>query len=179
MSHRIDGKTLAVLVLLCACGATALGAAQSPPPVSPGRGSRVDLIDARCPTFSWGSVSGAERYRLVVYRVDRPGGEPELQLDQRLPGSATSWTPSLESCLERGGRYAWSVRAEGARDASEWSTPRLFAVVAQGVADAQGMADRGAAALEERIEGRREEPSAGEAREDLDTPSGSPPRARE
>jgi uncharacterized protein (DUF433 family) len=27
MSHRIDGKTLAILVLFCTCGVTALGAA--------------------------------------------------------------------------------------------------------------------------------------------------------
>jgi hypothetical protein len=67
---------------------------------------------------------------LVVYRLGQEGDEPESVLKQELPGSASSWTPSLGRCLQRGGRYAWSVRALGGETASEWSAPALFRVVA-------------------------------------------------
>ncbi len=49
---------------------------------------------------------------------------------QRIPGSALGWTPSIDRCLERGGRYAWSVRALGPKAASDWSAPSLFEVAA-------------------------------------------------
>jgi hypothetical protein len=48
----------------------------------------------------------------------------------RLSRGARSWTPSLGSCLEHGGRYAWSVRALTERGEGEWSAPALFRVTA-------------------------------------------------
>jgi hypothetical protein len=43
-------------------------------------------------------------------------------------GSITSWTPSLDLCLELGGRYGWSVRATAHDGPSKWSPPWLFEV---------------------------------------------------
>jgi hypothetical protein len=79
----------------------------------------------------------------MVYAVDGPavsadalasaallsgmsGKEPVLY--QRVPGKATSWTPSAESCLEFGAAYAWTVRAEGGSGTSEWSEIQLFRI---------------------------------------------------
>ena len=59
-----------------------------------------------------------------------PTGAAEPVLKQQIPGSASSWTPPLGSCLERGGEYAWSVRALGVKSRSEWSPPSLFGVAA-------------------------------------------------
>jgi hypothetical protein len=96
--------------------------------VSPGDPSKLVLIESRCPTFSWGQVDGAKSYQLIVYRLGEDGEEAQSVLRQRISGSALGWTPSLNRCLERGGRYAWSVRAVGEKAASDWSSPRLFQV---------------------------------------------------
>ena len=37
---------------------------------------------------------------------------------------------ALQICLERGERYAWSVRARRAQEALDWSAPSLFQVAA-------------------------------------------------
>lgn len=98
-----------------------------PVPVSPGSptGARVG---ASCPTFSWSAVTGATSHELVVYRVAQEGEEPEPVVRRSFAGAVGSWTPSLDACLERGGRYAWSVRAAGPGQKSEWSAPILFEV---------------------------------------------------
>ncbi len=103
-------------------------AGQSPVAVSPGDASKLALVEARCPTFSWGEVDGATSYELVVYRLGEEGEEARPVLGETFAGSASSWTPSLDRCLERGGQYAWSVRAVGRKEASEWSVPSLFEV---------------------------------------------------
>jgi hypothetical protein len=118
--------SIPVLALLALAGAAL--AAEAPVAVSPGHASKLARVEARCPTFSWGEVEGAKSYELVVYRVGERGEQAEPLLRQSFPGSVESWTPSLDSCLERGGQYAWSVRAVGGRDASEWSSPSLFDV---------------------------------------------------
>jgi len=87
------------------------------------------VIGDPCPTFSWGSVEGAKSYELVIYRLREEGEEARPVLRQTFAGSVASWTPSLDRCLERGGQYAWSVRATGGGEASEWSSPTLFEVV--------------------------------------------------
>ena len=69
-------------------------------------------------------------YELVVYRVGEEGEDAEPVLRQNLPAPAYSWTPALESCLERGRQYAWSVRTIGRKQASAWSAPSLFEVAA-------------------------------------------------
>lgn len=103
-------------------------AAVSPVAVSPGHSEGLAVVEARCPTFSWSEADGAESYELVVYRISAEGEAAEPVLQERFEGSIESWTPSLERCLERGGRYGWSVRAVGPEQLSEWSAPRLFEI---------------------------------------------------
>jgi hypothetical protein len=105
-------------------------AAEVPLAVSPGHASKLVLVEARCPTFSWGDVEAARGYELVIYRLGKEGAEATPVLRESFAGSVNGWTPSLDRCLERGGQYAWTVRAMGAKRASEWSTPSLFAVAA-------------------------------------------------
>lgn len=114
-------------LFLCGLPAPAL-AADAPVAVSPGHASSLALIEGRCPTFSWGAREVAEQYELAVYRLEGEEEKPVLRL--RLPGAVTSWTPSIDSCLESGGRYAWSVRAVHAGVTGGWSAPRLFEVMA-------------------------------------------------
>ncbi len=107
-------------------------AAQSPVGVSPGSPAGVVISDP-CPTFSWGAERGADSYELVVYRVDEQDEDatPVLALSETIVGSASSWTPSLDRCLKRGGQYAWSVRALQRTEASDWSQPNLFDLVSR------------------------------------------------
>jgi hypothetical protein len=104
-------------------------AAETPAAVSPGDASKPAVVESGCPTFSWSTVANATSYELVLYRLGEEAA-PEPVLREIFSGSASSWTPSLDRCLERGGRYAWSVRAVGEKAASEWSTPSLFRVAA-------------------------------------------------
>jgi hypothetical protein len=104
------------------------GFAEIPDGVSPGAVDRIAEIEGRCPTFSWGSVAGARWYELEVFRLGEEGEEMEPVLRQSFAGSASSWTPSLDLCLELGGRYAWWVRAEGEKGPGEWSDPLWFTV---------------------------------------------------
>lgn len=117
-----------ILALLCAPAVAAARAAEAPPAVSPGGASKLALVEARCPTFSWGEVEEARGYELVIYRLGKEGEELQPVLRRFFPGSVETWTPSLDLCLERGGRYAWSVRAVGETGASRWSAPSLFKV---------------------------------------------------
>ncbi len=98
-----------------------------PVAVSPGNATGT-LIGDPCPTFSWGSVAGARSYQLAVYRLSEDGEDMRPVLRETVSGSANGWTPSLDRCLERGGQYAWSVRADGDGGAPEWSPPNLFRV---------------------------------------------------
>jgi hypothetical protein len=98
-------------------------------PVSPGHAQRFVAIQGSCPTFSWDAVPGARGHELLIYRVDERGGaEPEPVQTLELPGSASSWTPSLDGCLARGQAYAWAVRSLGPKQSSDWSESRLFRV---------------------------------------------------
>lgn len=107
----------------------AVSAAEISVAVSPGSAAG-SLIGDSCPTFSWGAVPGAKSYELVVYRVEDDNEEAKPALRQRISGTALGWTPSLDRCLERGAQYAWSVRAVGRKEPSEWSAPSLFEVAA-------------------------------------------------
>jgi subtilisin-like proprotein convertase family protein len=109
-------------------GAIQTEATEVPVAVSPGDAAKFILSGDICPAFSWGSVKDAESHELVVYRVGVEGEESRPVLRQTLAGSASSWTPSLDLCLARGGRYAWSVRAVGEDNISDWSPPSLFQV---------------------------------------------------
>lgn len=103
--------------------------ADVPVAVSPGSADRALAIERRCPTFSWGSVAGTEEYDLVVYRLHEEGVVSDPVVHEILPGTVSSWTPGLDLCLERGERYAWSIRARGVKETSGWSAPSLFQVV--------------------------------------------------
>ena len=108
-------------------GASAIMAAEVPVTVSPGSSTGSRIGDP-CPTFSWGESDGAKSYELVVYRLGEEGEEAQRVLRRDFPGTVDGWTPSLDQCLERGGEYAWTVRAVGETAASEWSAPSLFEV---------------------------------------------------
>jgi hypothetical protein len=90
------------------------------------------LVESRCPAFSWAGDEVASGYELVVLAV--PGDELEgagaLRVVSRilLSQGARSWTPSLGQCLERGGQYAWAVRAVTDGGEGHWSEPALFRV---------------------------------------------------
>ena len=139
----MNAKIAIALVILGIFDVSTAAALSEPPAaVSPGFPDRFSMIEDRCPTFSWGQVEGAHFYELVVYSVpavqtepaNPPAGPsevpivPEPLLKNRLPGTATTWTPGLESCFEYSGRYAWSVRAVDAEVDSPWSEARLFQI---------------------------------------------------
>lgn len=121
-------------VLLLAVGglltAAAVFAGSRPVAVSPGDASKLILIGDTCPTFTWGEVDETKAYELVVYQVGEEGEAAKAVLRQRIPGTASVWTPSLDRCLELGRRYAWSVRAVSEEAFSAWSAPSLFQVAA-------------------------------------------------
>ena len=100
---------------------------EAPVAVSPGSEDGA-LIEDRCPTFSWGEVEGARGYDLVIYRLGEESEEAVPVLRQSFAGNVDGWTPALDSCLERGSRYAWSIRAQLGQELSEWSAPSLFQV---------------------------------------------------
>ena len=108
--------------------APALGA--PPAAVSPGEAARFAPAASPCPTFSWAATSGALGHELVVYAVDPSSGAllENPTLSARLPGQASSWTPSAERCF-RPGRYAWAVRATVEDELpAAWSEAMLFEV---------------------------------------------------
>ncbi len=125
--RNMVGLQVATLVLVSHAPAWA---SQVPVVVSPGSPTGA-VIESRCPTFSWDPVDRATGHELVVYEVGEDEQDARPVLKQEVPGSASSWTPPLDSCLARGGQYAWSVRAVGQKAASEWSAPSLFEVAAR------------------------------------------------
>lgn len=117
-----------LITICCLLAATPASAGLKPVAVSPGDSSKIALIDDPCPTFSWGQLAGAKSYDLVVYRLGREGEETPPVVRESFAGSVSSWTPSLDRCLERGGRYAWSLRGWRGRKPSDWSPAMLFQV---------------------------------------------------
>ena len=79
-----------------------------PVTVSPGGAEALAPVESRCPTFSWSATSGAKGYELVVYRIGEHGEPQEAVLKELFQGAVTGWTPSLDQCLQRGERYAWT-----------------------------------------------------------------------
>lgn len=126
---------MALLVLVAGSAAATEG-------VSPGTVDRVAVVDTRCPTFSWQEAAGAALYELLAYRLPAEDGAgvelcPEDEvLYARVPGGASSWTPSSEQCFDPGGRFVWFVRGvmqlagDEVIEAGEWSAPRYFEVPA-------------------------------------------------
>ena len=134
---RVEARCAAVVLLTVLC-ATSAGGAEVPVAVSPGHPTHLAQVEARCPTFDWGAVTGVRSYQLVVYRLMEEESEEEAKPVVRatVPGSALGWTPALDQCFERGGRYAWVVRAVGTQKTSSWSAPSLFQV-ASGPSEAE------------------------------------------
>ena len=99
--------------------------------VSPGETGRVTHVDRSCPTFSWGAHEAPARYQLLVYEIGEQAvldESAELVLEQRLPGTATSWTPPADRCLRDSTEYAWAVGAFDSSGRATWSSARLFSV---------------------------------------------------
>jgi len=135
-----------LVILSLATGLSATVWAEAPQGVSPGAPNRLMTIRDECPTFSWEAVPEASFYELVVYVIgdrldpstlsDADLTEADEALYTRVPGGATSWTPSLEERLTRGGNYVWFVRGVVADEADivvspgEWSSGMLFAIAA-------------------------------------------------
>ncbi len=131
------GTTLALV-------STALFGARQPVPVAPGSLAGAPVTTTACPTFHWAQAENAGGYELAVHKVearevtkieDDPSGA--LALREVLPPGVGSWTPSLDRCLEAGGRYAWTVRAVsekrfGATAFGDWSEARHFVVREEG-----------------------------------------------
>ena len=69
--------------------------------VSPGAIDRITQVEAKCPAFSWQSDPAAERYEIVVYRLDEnlvDVRETDLEtatvvLYQEIPGRTTELDP--------------------------------------------------------------------------------------
>ncbi len=145
MSSRSQMLTTLV-VLSLATGLSGLVWAEAPQGVSPGALDRLTNIRGECPTFSWEAVLNASYYELLVYAIgDRLGPSSLSDADlteveeaqyARVPGGATSWTPSLEERLVRGGSYVWFIRGVVADEADrvvttgEWSPGMYFAIAA-------------------------------------------------
>ncbi len=112
------------LVSTLALASTGGGQAEQPVAVSPGEASAVSVRLQGCSTFSWGAAVGATRFELVVYELLEEGEQAEEAvpvIQTALPGTAFSWTPSLDQCLEPGGAYVWYIRALDEFDDGEWS----------------------------------------------------------
>ncbi len=145
----------------------------APATVSPGGLDRTRPIADRCPTMSWAEIGGGRGYEIAVFAL-REGAaadpaEPPT-FTARVDAAASSWTPSLDECLEPG-RYAWVVRAETAGGPSAWSAPRFFEV--REPAESPEVRRAARALLEEWLAAERRS-SAGQAR--ATAPAGSPHR---
>ena len=127
-----SGSRLATWLLICLfVGAPNLAFGSGPPEtVSPGSTGEIVAVGDRCPTFSWAAVEDADSLDLIVFEILSAGTEPELDespvLRARVPGGATTWSPSLDRCLELDSGYAWMVRSRGEDGSSPWSRIRLF-----------------------------------------------------
>jgi len=107
--------------------------ASGPRPVSPGRSSSRPSIAQSCPSFSFSASPDAASHELAVLRLAPDQGADDLEhssvaLRVEIPAGATSWSPSLDECLEAGADYAWVIRARTEVGAGEWSEPAWFSV---------------------------------------------------
>lgn len=106
---------------------------RGPEPVSPGQSGQFRVVADRCPTFSWSAVPGAWGYEVVLYSA-RAGAEEatllaetEPVLRAEIPAPASSWTPSLDQCLDPGERYVWFIREKGGFGQGDGAWSRGFA----------------------------------------------------
>ena len=162
-------RLLLVLVLAVTRISTGAFAAELATPVSPGGAGEPTVVEARCPTFSWAGAPAASGYELAVYAVPAAASvEPELLLRVELPADSRSFTPPVGRCLERGGRYAWSVAAEGA---AEWSSPLVFEVEADSATEPVPSVEQAVAVLERYLRENREARDDATSRDPAETSS--------
>ena len=139
-SKRKSVGSIAIAGLAAWLGAEVAWCA-APATVSPGRTKEWAVVEGRCPSFSWTLPPEASAVELAVFGLSATAdptlshlAEAELVLFERLPGATSSWTPSLDRCLQPGERYAWSVRSVqenaggDASDSTGWSPPRFLEV---------------------------------------------------
>jgi len=118
--------------------AAGLFAAENPESISPGNALKPTVIDQICPTFSWAQVPGAAFYKIAVFEMtemyegmsyyENQAGLSSPVMIKEFPGTASSWTPSLEEALQNGRRYVWFVQSQDAYGSSTWSAGKKFAV---------------------------------------------------
>ena len=101
-------------------------AAQQAQGVSPGSSVAAVQLSSSCPTFSWSAVEGSRGYELVVYEVAASGDLAPV-VRSKVPGGASSWTPSAAECPRSNARYAWAVRSHGKQGIGPWSEALMFA----------------------------------------------------
>ena len=157
-------RTLVSLLVTLAAGLTLAEEAKGVVvvPVSPGAPETTTTVAGPCPPFDWSSVGEPESIELAVYRMPDPGKdgsapEPEELYWLILPGSARGWTPSLDRCLQPGGRYAWALRAVTSDGLGEWSPVYFFQIPQPTAIDVQ----RALAVIEAFLGTERGEPSDG------------------
>jgi hypothetical protein len=139
MNSRTVISTISTVLIILA---TSIGAFErGPQGVSPGASGRLAGVKSTCPTFTWESVSEAQRHEIVVYRVDPATMDadslrftPENEvLYTSISGLASAWTPESSDCFLPGESYVWFIRAVAdaeTGEGSEWSEPRFFQVAA-------------------------------------------------
>ena len=108
--------------------------ARGPALVSPGGAGRATLA-AACPSFSWAPGEWAAGYELSVHALGEGGQLSQAPVMRTmLPGRASSWTPSMQECLEPGGTYMWFLREVSpvGEVIGPWSAGLAFAVARPG-----------------------------------------------
>jgi hypothetical protein len=91
-------------------------------------------VTGTCPTFSWSGVASARSYRIVVFEATEVMAYEEMEIlstpviSKEIPGSASSWTPSLDQGLRTGVEYVWYVEAVSRGGFKEWSAGSKFKV---------------------------------------------------
>ncbi len=81
-----------------------------------------------CAEYSWDAIPGVDSYNLVVMALPELE-DPHPVIDVQLPPSATSWTPTLDGCLEADNNYFWSVRGVTPQDDADWLPSVVFRTV--------------------------------------------------
>ena len=91
---------IGALLLVLLGPMAAIASPEAPSPISPGNGSRIVLVERRCPTFSWTDAAAAGHYQIAVHEISDE--EPSEVFLWEIPVGASSWTPSIQVAYEKG-----------------------------------------------------------------------------